>query len=175
MVLPFLLNIMRVATILSTVVFFLISGAVFSDAKVGTSEKNIDDQHSDRAEHQKRVREYEEVEAQKDLDRELKKKRSAQWRKEQAKLRKEFRQLRSDRLAEIRSERDKELSARARQKEIRAQMAIEESEYKTEKVNRKMDILYGKGDAGEGADDEAVDGESSEEKPFWEKLMDFRK
>ena len=89
-------------------IFLMLCCTQASEAKVGFSEQSFKDQQDIRQAHQNRLREYEEIKAQQKLDRELKKKRSALWKKEQARLTQEFRQRRTARLVELEEEKDKE-------------------------------------------------------------------
>ena len=146
-----------------------------ASAKVPLDQMDIADQKEIRAENQKRQHEYEKYEAELDVERELGKKRASLWKKEQAKLTQEYRKQRSDRLSQIAAEKEKEAVSREKQKQIRAQMAIEESEYNAKLVNRKMEILYGKDDPDGAKEDVVADEEAQDTRPFWEKMFDKKK
>lgn len=153
----------------------IIGSPLNAAAKVPLDQMDISDQQEIRTERQKRLREYEKIEAELDVEREMNKKRASQWKKEQAKLTQEYRKQRADRIAQIEAEREKEAVSREKQKQVRAQMAIEESEYKAKLVNRRMEILYGKDDADKTEEDEVVEGEVEDKRPFWEKMFDLKK
>jgi len=145
-----------------------------SDAKTPDSEKDLIERRELKSAHNERVREYEKFEAQNDLERELSKKRTAQWKKEQAKLTQDFRKLRGERFAQINAEKAKELAARARQKEISAQLKIEESEHRAKLAQRKMEVLYGKEEA-QDVDEGLAESKEAQKKPFWEKWLEPKK
>ena len=167
--LPYSFWIMEKSPIILLTVFFILNVAAVSSAKVPISERDLDERRELRSARKERIREYEKFEADNDLDREKMKKRSALWKKEQAKLTQDYRQLRSDRLQQLEAEKEKESAARARQKEIRAQMSIDESEYKAELVQRKMEVLYGQDEA--DSDEADLNEEKADKKPFWEKWL----
>jgi hypothetical protein len=147
--------------------------SIDAHAKTAAGEKSVSQQRELRSAHQERIREAEMLEVQSDLERQSIKKRNALWKNEQAKLTQEFRQRRGERLAQIDAEKAKETAARSRQKEIWAQMELEESEHKVRLAQRKMEILYGKESPNKDARGEETAGtEQAQKKPFWEKWLE---